>query len=130
MKPLSRSQRRLLELRLRAREQEIRAGIRRRVEDGAASYASLNGSAHDQGDEALADLAAEIDRAVNASEAAELEAIAVAHVRLANGRYGFCANCGEPIGYERLLAQPTAMRCIRCQTRHEHMFAGQAHSSI
>lgn len=39
---------------------------------------------------------------------------------LAAGRYGRCRSCGRPIGVDRLLARPTAARCIRCATRPPH----------
>ena len=31
--------------------------------------------------------------------------------------YGRCESCGGPIGTERLLARPTARRCIACASR-------------
>jgi RNA polymerase-binding transcription factor DksA len=34
--------------------------------------------------------------------------------RLADGTYGRCATCGEPIGDERLAARPTTDACIVC----------------
>jgi DnaK suppressor protein len=33
------------------------------------------------------------------------------------GTYGICADCGEPIGDERLAARPAALRCIACESR-------------
>jgi len=38
----------------------------------------------------------------------------LALVRLADGGYGICGRCGEPIGAERLIARPVASTCIRC----------------
>jgi RNA polymerase-binding transcription factor len=37
--------------------------------------------------------------------------------RLADGSYGTCVVCGEPIGPDRLAARPTAVNCIRCAAR-------------
>ncbi|GGI08514.1 TraR/DksA family transcriptional regulator [Egicoccus halophilus] len=34
--------------------------------------------------------------------------------RLAAGDYGFCAECGQPIPRERLLARPAVRRCASC----------------
>lgn len=34
--------------------------------------------------------------------------------RIANGSYGICTSCGEPIAEARLQAMPTAARCINC----------------
>ncbi len=39
--------------------------------------------------------------------------------RLAEGRYGSCSACGEPIPPARLRALPFALRCLPCQERFE-----------
>lgn len=49
-------------------------------------------------------------------EAREIEA---ALDRLSNGRYGLCADCGLPIDFERLRANPTGRRCQPCQRQIE-----------
>lgn len=41
--------------------------------------------------------------------------------RMAEGTYGMCESCGEPIGYKRLLARPVASLCIDCKTRDEQL---------
>jgi DnaK suppressor protein len=41
--------------------------------------------------------------------------------RLANGEYGICMDCGEPISQARLMARPYAVFCISCKSRHEEM---------
>jgi len=51
--------------------------------------------------------------------------IAAARQRIAAGKYGECTDCGADIGYERLLAYPTAKRCIGCQREHEKRKAGR-----
>ena len=35
--------------------------------------------------------------------------------RLTEGAYGFCADCGEEIGVDRLRSLPFALRCRHCQ---------------
>jgi DnaK suppressor protein len=45
---------------------------------------------------------------------AEIRQIKTALSRIANDTYGICAECGGPIGTERLKALPTALRCIKC----------------
>ncbi len=37
--------------------------------------------------------------------------------KLADGRYGRCEDCGQPIGADRLAARPASPTCIRCATR-------------
>ena len=41
--------------------------------------------------------------------------------RLANGEYGICMDCGEPISEARLMARPYAIFCIKCKSRQEEM---------
>ncbi len=49
----------------------------------------------------------------------ELRDIDTARERIAAGEYGECVDCGNDIGFERLKAQPIAMRCLECQERYE-----------
>jgi len=42
--------------------------------------------------------------------------------------YGDCEACAEPIGYPRLLAHPSARRCLRCQTALERQADASARS--
>jgi len=44
----------------------------------------------------------------------EIAATRAALLRIENGTYGICANCGNPIGENRLKALPTATLCIDC----------------
>jgi DnaK suppressor protein len=44
----------------------------------------------------------------------QLKAIDTALSRLAEGSYGICERCGQPIGDERLAARPAAVTCVRC----------------
>ena len=44
-----------------------------------------------------------------------LDSIDAALARIAEGEYGKCINCGEPILEKRLEAVPWARHCIRCQ---------------
>lgn len=46
----------------------------------------------------------------------EIAIIDVALERLAQGKYGVCAVCGDTIASDRLLAVPYATRCARCAT--------------
>ena len=46
----------------------------------------------------------------------ELVAVRAALARWADGSLGECTDCGQPVGLARLLAQPSAARCIGCQS--------------
>jgi DnaK suppressor protein len=45
--------------------------------------------------------------------------------RLDQERYGDCVDCGEPIPWPRLMAQPSTDRCAACQ----HAFENASHST-
>ncbi len=49
----------------------------------------------------------------------ELVAVRAALARVTDGTLGECTDCGNPVGLPRLLAQPSAARCIGCQTLDE-----------
>lgn len=36
-------------------------------------------------------------------------------IRVVDGTYGICEDCGEPIDARRLEVQPTALRCVPCE---------------
>lgn len=101
---------------------EIRAGlIRMRVE----GYEELLSGTSDAGDESLASLITDINNAEVARDATELQDIHAAQARLAAGTYGVCIDCGASVPYARLVAYPTAKRCLGCQQIHE---ANRAHA--
>ena len=54
-----------------------------------------------------------------------LRDIEVARARIAAGSVGSCIDCGEEIGFDRLLVHPTASRCVLCQEMYEqtHLLA-------
>ena len=69
--------------------------------------------------------AADTDRDI--AEVKELDAAAV---RLNDGSYGTCADCGRDIEAERLFARPGVTRCIACQRRHEKTHRTRERSSL
>jgi len=46
-----------------------------------------------------------------------LAQIDAAMLRLAEGSYGRCESCGQPIGAARLAARPVSTLCITCASR-------------
>ena len=44
----------------------------------------------------------------------KLTDISEALARINDGTYGTCANCGKPVGVERIAAIPTAKFCVAC----------------
>ncbi|MEK7861752.1 MAG: TraR/DksA family transcriptional regulator, partial [Chloroflexota bacterium] len=70
-------------------------------------------------DEPVADLESAIEIAALERELRELRAVESARKRLHEPDFGLCQDCEADIPYARLSANPTAIRCIGCQTRHE-----------
>ncbi len=103
--------RQLLDRRAKQLEQEI-AAAQARSDDGLHDVT-------DRKDEANERLLAVIGGAEVERDLAELREIALARERMADSRYGRCADCGADIDPRRLLAQPTASRCTRCQAEAE-----------
>lgn len=48
-----------------------------------------------------------------------IQKIDEALIIIEKGDYGFCDECGVEIGYERMMARPTATMCIDCKTASE-----------
>jgi DnaK suppressor protein len=93
-------------------------------------FEDLAGAAPDPGDESVATLIADLGHANMGRDLSELRGLEAARARLAQGTYGVCAVCGGDIGFERLRANPTAVRCVDCQRLHEKTFAGPSTSSL
>jgi DnaK suppressor protein len=93
-------------------------------------FEDLAGQAPDPGDESVATLITDLGHANMGRDLSELRALEAALARLRDGSYGICAECGGDIGFERLRANPAAVRCVDCQRVHEKTFAGPSTSSL
>ena len=64
---------------------------------------------------------AESDRAEAILGAAKARRVLVldALVRLDNGSYGVCVDCGQPVPEGRLEVKPEAARCLICQSKRD-----------
>ncbi len=79
-------------------------------------------------DDALTKKAVEVELAMAIHESEELKDIEAALARIDEGSYGSCEDCGNEIARARLLAYPTAKRCLGCQEEHER--SGGGHSGV
>ena len=61
----------------------------------------------------------EIDLALSDLEVRELGEVSAALRRLQGGRFGLCADCEAEIPFDRLQAEPWALRCVACASRQE-----------
>jgi len=89
---------------------------------GPHSEAGSLGGVHDvhsHADDAEAERLDEVHFAKIEVDRARLHDIEQARQRMADGVYGICIDCDKRIPRERLLAQPTAIRCAACQTLAE-----------
>lgn len=110
---------------LRKRLRDEHAQLRREVKDELARseqgrYLDLAGRVHDRGDEAVADLLEDLEIAALDRHVHRVRLVEAAMVAIDQGRYGLCRACGAQIGSARLEAEPTAERCITCQTAVEN----------
>lgn len=77
----------------------------------------------DSGDVSLADAVADLNIQRADRQIHELRDIDAAFARIKSGEFGLCIDCEANIPVQRLLAYPTAKRCMTCQERHERLFA-------
>ena len=76
-------------------------------------------SARDVGDQALMDLERELGISLMEMRNRRRQSIDEALMRLHEGTYGICAECGVEISEKRLHAVPFAKLCVECQSRAE-----------
>lgn len=112
---------------LQQREAELRALLEA---DDARALQSANGDTEvtDFKEIAAQGAFAAVEDIQVTHAAAELSNVIAAQRRLDDGTYGFCADCGEAIAEQRLLAMPQAPYCIACQAQHES--SAERHGSV
>jgi RNA polymerase-binding protein DksA len=88
------------------------------------------GAVPDPGDESVQSLIQDLDQADASRGLSELRMLDAARSRIEEGSYGVCAQCGQDIGFERLRANPGALRCIQCQTQFEKTHAGATRPTL
>lgn len=84
----------------------------------------------DAGDASVSDELADLNLTMLDRHVSELRAIEQAEQRMKDGTYGECIDCGGEIGYDRLMAQPTAVRCVLCQDQYEKTHVSQSTPSL
>ena len=84
----------------------------------------------DSGDQATGDALADLNLAIIDRHVQELRDIEASRARIADGSFGTCTDCGGDIGFERLLAYPTAKRCFSCQRQHEKTYAHEGNPTL
>ncbi|MBC2732282.1 TraR/DksA family transcriptional regulator [Thiobacillus sp.] len=83
----------------------------------------LNREPGDSGDESLANALADFNLTLLDRHIDGMRDIEAALQRIRNGEYGVCTDCGDAVTFPRLMAYPTAKRCIVCQEQREKLYA-------
>jgi DnaK suppressor protein len=89
---------------------------------------TLNGDVHldpddfpDELDTASSEIQVAFTGRLREREQRLLSKIDQALKKIAQGEYGACESCGEPIGVKRLEARPVAELCIDCKAEQERI---------
>src|SRR5262245_30871666 len=106
---------------LENRRREIRAEVQGKMR-GVREEGSWGGKLNevlDAVESAEADIQEDIEFALVQMKSETLNKINDALVRLEQGDYGYCFECGEEIAEKRLRALPFAVRCKDCEEARE-----------
>ena len=125
--PMTAQRLRQLEHKLRAERDALLSAARRELVRGEEQqFASIAGEVPDVGDQATAAALTDFDNEIARRHDLAIRDIDEALARLQTGDFGSCPDCGGDIGFERLMAFPTATRCVTCQSLHERTYASLA----
>ena len=124
MAELTKNQLQQLRQKLLDRQRVLVAEVREKREQAAAEgNEDAIGMVGDAGDESVLRMSTDLDLQEAGRDVQELNDIDAALRRMEDGSYGVCDECGQDIGYPRLEAQPTALRCIADQEKYERTYA-------
>jgi len=132
MTALNKSQLEQLTRKLKEDYQKLLLEVRDELENSGNQHRIdlLNSEPGDAGDESLANALADFNLAILDRHIDEMRDIEAALQRVRNGEYGVCIDCGEAVTFPRLMAYPTAKRCIVCQEQREKHYAQEGHPKM
>lgn len=113
----NRERHRILKAMLEARRDEIQSKLRSRRETLPAEVAEVK----DPEEQSVHDFVQDVELALMEMKSETLAKIDDAMIRLEEGTYGTCAECGLEIAEARLQAVPFAALCRDCQQREEEV---------
>ncbi len=109
---------------LRERSDQLRDEIRSTLERSAdETHVRVAEQVRDMEDDSFSNLIVDLNFSEIERDADELRRIESALLRTKDGSYGLCADCDAVIPTGRLEAEPTALRCVRCQELYEKTHA-------
>jgi DnaK suppressor protein len=107
---------------LEGRKREIQGQLQDRIRDVRTENGSLKlNTVLDQVESSEAGIQEDIEFALIQMKAETLNKVNEALVRLEEGAYGNCFECGEEIAHQRLRALPFAVRCRECEEARENI---------
>ena len=103
------------------RERLLRSEVRKAIHEKFGRDLPELESSGDDSPSSVADLLDDIDVDIGMMmrDVDELKAIEAARAAIKGGTYGKCVSCQGRIGFKRLIALPSAERCLPCQERYE-----------
>ena len=109
---------------LRSRSDQLRGEIRDTLERSAdETHVRIAEQVRDLEDDSFSNLIVDVNLSEVERDADELRRISSALKRASDGTYGLCSDCDVAIPTQRLEAEPTALRCVRCQEHYEKTHA-------
>lgn len=113
---------------------QLRAALQRRYLELQDEIRSELGHASDRGNidltEYLNTIPDDIDTALVDRQINEMRELEISLKYLSELEFGDCIDCGNEIGFDRLLAYPSAQRCIQCQNQYEKSFPQESNPSL
>ena len=104
-----------------AQKEEVQRKIRSELERLTKDVVTLEEITRPVGTEDMDDIArmdSIVNKSVNAAALAaartRLAGLEYALKRVGDTEFGYCIDCGEEIGFARLLAMPETVKCVHC----------------
>lgn len=72
----------------------------------------------------------DIDTALVDRQISEMRELEMSMKYLSELEFGDCIDCGSEIGFDRLIAYPSAQRCVTCQNHYEKAFPHEPNPSL
>jgi RNA polymerase-binding transcription factor DksA len=114
-------------MQLRAALQKRYLALKEEVNNELSHSRSAHGSELTEYSDTVPD---DIDTALIDRQINEMRELEMSMEYLNELEFGDCIDCGNEIGFERLLAQPSAQRCIECQSKYEKAFPQESSPSL
>ncbi len=117
--PLTAGQIALLRAELHSRRDALQRQLDAHLHGGTRAERAAEVAGQDADDAAQRAPERELAMALTDHERRELDAVVAALQRLDDGRYGRCGDCATDIPFDRLKAEPWALRCVGCESARE-----------